>query len=59
VRKIKHKKIQAFERDQIALWKGEGGSNKEVSRRLGRSPSSVGRELKRNSFEGKTTLPSI
>lgn len=51
MRTIKH--INADERDLIALWKSEGQSNKEIARILGRSVSSVGREMKRNSFEGK------
>lgn len=51
MRTIKH--IDAGERDLIALWKGEGKSNKEIAGGLGRNVSNIGREIKRNSFEGK------
>lgn len=37
----------------LAVWKAEGLSNKECGRRLRRDKSTIGRELKRNSFEGK------
>lgn len=37
----------------IALWRGGGVSSKEIARKLGRDVSSVGREIKRNSFGGK------
>lgn len=37
----------------LAVWKAEGLSNKECGRKLGRDKSTIGRELKRNSFEGK------
>lgn len=45
-------KITSKERDLLARWKIKGYSNKECSRRLGRSCSSVGRELKRNQYRG-------
>lgn len=51
MRRIKH--ISARERDLIALWKNEGKSNKEIAGRLGRNTSSIGREIERNSFQGK------
>lgn len=38
------------ERDQLAVWKAQGESNKECARRLGRNPSTIGRELKRNDW---------
>lgn len=37
----------------MAIWKAEGVSNKECARRLKRSVSTIGRELKRNSWKGK------
>lgn len=43
-----HKKLTAFERDQIALYHTQRISNKEIARRLGREVSTIGRELKRN-----------
>ncbi len=43
-----HKKLIAFERDQIALLHTQGISNSEIARRLGREVSTIGRELKRN-----------
>jgi len=40
--------IQPNERDKIAVWFGSGLSVREISRRLGRNPSTISRELKRN-----------
>lgn len=37
----------------LAIWKAKRISNKQCAKRLGRSTSTIGRELKRNSFEGK------
>lgn len=48
-----HRKITAVERDLIALLKSQGTSNKEIARRLGRHPTSIGREINRNQFKGK------
>lgn len=48
----KYTKLTSKERDLLAIWKAEGVSNKECGRRLGRSTSTVGRELKRNSWKG-------
>lgn len=48
-----HKKIAAVERDLIALLKSRGTSNKEIARRLGRHPTSIGLEINRNQFRGK------
>ncbi|MDP3955453.1 MAG: helix-turn-helix domain-containing protein, partial [bacterium] len=53
MRIIKHSKIRAFKRDKIAIWKSQGISNREMARRLGRNVSSIGREIRRNSFKGK------
>ena len=44
-------KIAAHERDLLAVWKAEGISNKECARRLNREASTIGRELKRNSWK--------
>lgn len=52
-----YKHIAAKERDLIAVWKSEGLSNKEIARRLGRSLSTIGREMARNSYKGKYYVP--
>lgn len=41
-------KMTTQERDQIARWKAQQLSNKECARRLKRSVSTIGRELRRN-----------
>jgi IS30 family transposase len=48
----KHNKITALERDQIAWWLACGITTREMARRLGRSPSSISEELKRNQVDG-------
>src|ERR687896_1568103 len=48
----KHHKITAPERDQIAWWLAGGVTIREMARRLGRSPSSISEELKRNKVDG-------
>jgi transposase, IS30 family len=48
----KHNKITASERDQIAWWLASGVTIREMARRLGRSPSSISEELKRNRVDG-------
>ena len=48
----KHHKITAPERDQIAWWLASGITIREMARRLGRSPSSIAAELKRNQVDG-------
>jgi len=50
----KIKKLTDSERDLIALWKAKGESNKECARRLGRDPTTIGRELIRNHFRTET-----
>lgn len=45
-----YKQLTAPERDQLAVWKAVGESNRECARRLGRDPSTIGRELKRNDW---------
>lgn len=47
-----HSKLTPRERDQLARWKAQGVSNGECARRLGRHKSSIGRELKRNAWQG-------
>jgi IS30 family transposase len=47
-----HTKFTARERDLLAVWKAEGLSNGECARRLGRHISTIGRELKRNAWQG-------
>jgi IS30 family transposase len=44
-------KLTQTERQLIAVWKQAGISNKKISQRLGRSTSTIGREIKRNSFK--------
>jgi IS30 family transposase len=36
------------EREEIALWRAQGLGVREVARRLGRAPSTISRELRRN-----------
>jgi IS30 family transposase len=48
----KHHKITTPERDQIAWWLACGVTIREMARRLGRSPSSIAAELKRNQVDG-------
>lgn len=44
----RHTKLNKTERELLAQWKQGGVSNKECARRLGRHPTTIGRELKRN-----------
>jgi transposase, IS30 family len=46
--KQSYKHLSLAEREEIAVWKVEGLSMREVSRRLDRDVSSISRELKRN-----------
>ena len=48
----KRTKITPQERDKIAVWHAQKTSLREIARRLGRSPSSISREIKRNNFKG-------
>ena len=45
--------LSDIERDLIALYKGQGFGVNEIAKKLDRQPSSISRELKRNSFKGK------
>src|SRR5690348_16409901 len=40
--------LSLSERDEIAIWWAQGLSMREIARRLGRSPSTISRELRRN-----------
>ena len=46
--KQSYKHLSLAEREEIAVWKAEGLSLREIARRLDRDVSSVSRELKRN-----------
>ncbi len=48
----KHRKISSRERDQIAWWVACGVPVREIARRLGRSPSTISDELRRNGTDG-------
>lgn len=45
------RKLTEGERDLLAVWKAQGVSNKKCARKLGRHVGTIGRELKRNSFQ--------
>jgi len=47
-----HQKLTSQERDKIAYWHAIGESIREIARKLGRSPSSISEEIKRNKVEG-------
>lgn len=47
-----YRRLSPSERDRLAVWKAEWVSNKDCARRLKRSVSTIGRELKRNSWKG-------
>ena len=49
----KHRKLTKTERILIAQLKNKGYSNKRIARILQRSVSTIGQEIKRNSFQGK------
>jgi IS30 family transposase len=36
------------EREDIAIWRAQGLGVREIARRLGRSPSTISREVRRN-----------
>ena len=48
-----YKQLKGKDRDLIALLKGKGWSNKDIAKKLGRNVSTIGREIKRNSFKDK------
>src|SRR5262249_1419597 len=43
------KHLSQSERDRIAVWRGQGQSLRHMAKRLGRSPATLSRELRRNS----------
>ena len=43
-----HKKLTSTERTLLSQWKGQGLSNNDCAKRLGRHASTIGRELRRN-----------
>jgi transposase, IS30 family len=47
-----NQKLTSHERDKIAYWHAIGEGIREIARRLGRSPSSISDELKRNKVDG-------
>ncbi|GJO50590.1 IS30 family transposase [Mycobacterium marinum] len=40
--------LSSDERENIALWRAQGAGIREIARRLGRAPSTISRELRRN-----------
>ena len=48
--KISHSKLTAPERKLISDWLQKRFSNKEIGRRLGRHPTTIANEIKKNSF---------
>lgn len=48
----KYRKLTKSERVLIAEWKNKGLSNKNIAGLLGRSVSTIGREIERNKFKG-------
>ena len=48
----KLRKLTEGERDLLAVWKAQGVSNKQCAKKLGRHAGTIGREIKRNSFQG-------
>lgn len=45
-----YQQLKAEERDLIAIWKGQGVSARGIAQRLGRTNSTVSREIRRNSL---------
>ncbi len=48
----KYSKLTRSERILIAKWRAKGFSNKKIAKLLGRSVSTIGREITRNRFKG-------
>ena len=42
------RQLSFAEREEIALWRAQGGGVREIARRLGRAASTISRELRRN-----------
>lgn len=56
-----YKRLSIEERDRIAIWRGEGRSIRAIASQLGRDPSTVSRELRRNARgeRGEDYLPHL
>ena len=48
-----HRKLTSHERDKMAYWYAVGESLRKIARKLGRSPSSISEEIKRNKVDGR------
>ncbi len=55
----RYRHLSFEEREQIAVWRLEGVSQAEMARRLGRSSSTINRELARNRLPSGGYLPSF
>jgi IS30 family transposase len=51
----KYKQLTSAERDKLAVWKAAGLSSRSCAQRLGRDPTTIGRELRRNKFKSNQT----
>ena len=45
---VSNRYLSPLEREDIALWRAQGAGVREIARRLGRAPSTISRELRRN-----------
>jgi IS30 family transposase len=43
-----YKQLNLEERERLSIWRGQGRGVREIARELGRDPSTISRELKRN-----------
>ncbi|OGY21357.1 MAG: hypothetical protein A3A65_05325 [Candidatus Chisholmbacteria bacterium RIFCSPLOWO2_01_FULL_49_14] len=48
---MNHTKITASNRKLIAAWLQQGISNKQIARWLGKHPTTIAHEIKRNSYQ--------
>ena len=55
-KKFEH--LQPYERDNIAILKAKGESNRSIAKKLGRSPSTISRELKRGVTQNGCYYPN-
>jgi transposase, IS30 family len=55
----RYRHLSFEEREQIAIWRLEGVSQAEMARRLGRSSSTINRELARNRLPSGGYQPSF
>ena len=56
---VRYRHLSFEEREQIAIWRLEGVSQAEMARRLGRSSSTINRELARNRLPSGGYQPSF